>query len=281
MNVKEYIESGILEAYALGQVSDQERQEVQCLTSIYPELKEELESVQQNLDEYAKAHAQKAPSDLKAKILAQVRETEQLPVMEAVKEKAIDKTQEERLDAGRGQNRNKSLVYWSVAASFLFILGLGLSYWQFNESEKLADQVEEQSLKLEGALEKLEKRENQLAKVDRRLNALTGSDYKRIPLKGTEKFNSSYAEIHWNKDAESVFINVSGLPTPPEGKQYQLWALDGDQPISKGMIESEDAGTIQEMLATAKADAFAITLEKEGGVEKPTLEQMVVLGKVS
>jgi anti-sigma-K factor RskA len=113
------------------------------------------------------------------------------------------------------------------------------------------------------------------------LNALTGSDYKRIPLNGTDKFNSSYAEIHWNKDAESVFINVSGLPTPPEGKQYQLWALDGDQPISKGMIESKDAGTIQEMLATAKADAFAITLEKEGGVEKPTLDQMVVLGKVS
>ena len=38
MNIPEYIDSGILESYALGSVSDQERREVECLSAIYPEV---------------------------------------------------------------------------------------------------------------------------------------------------------------------------------------------------------------------------------------------------
>ncbi len=44
MNISAYIDSGILEEYALGIVSPQEKQEVECLTQVYPELKAELEA---------------------------------------------------------------------------------------------------------------------------------------------------------------------------------------------------------------------------------------------
>ena len=42
VDVKAYIESGILESYVLGFASEQEVQEVRCLSHIYPEIAEEL-----------------------------------------------------------------------------------------------------------------------------------------------------------------------------------------------------------------------------------------------
>ena len=45
MNVTEYIASGILESYVMGAVSDQEQREVDCLSSIYPEVRTELDEL--------------------------------------------------------------------------------------------------------------------------------------------------------------------------------------------------------------------------------------------
>ena len=42
MNINDYISSGILEQYVLGDISPQEKKEVECMSHIYPELQEEL-----------------------------------------------------------------------------------------------------------------------------------------------------------------------------------------------------------------------------------------------
>lgn len=56
MNIQAYIESGILEEYVLGTVSPQEKQEVECMSHIYPEIKEELLRTESALEEYALKH---------------------------------------------------------------------------------------------------------------------------------------------------------------------------------------------------------------------------------
>lgn len=45
MDIEDYIASGILENYVFGHVSAQEMQEVECMSHIYPEIKEELTSI--------------------------------------------------------------------------------------------------------------------------------------------------------------------------------------------------------------------------------------------
>ena len=42
MNTNDYILTGILEQYVLGDVSPQEKQEVECMSHIYPEVHEEI-----------------------------------------------------------------------------------------------------------------------------------------------------------------------------------------------------------------------------------------------
>lgn len=42
----------------------------------------------------------------------------------------------------------------------------------------------------------------------------------------------------------------------------------------------DSEGKMQEMKMIKSAQAFAITLEKEGGSEAPTMEEMYVMGEV-
>mgnify|MGYP003549478745 FL=1 len=47
-----------------------------------------------------------------------------------------------------------------------------------------------------------------------------------------------------------------------------------------GMYSAKADSTVQEMKSVDKAQAFAITLEKEGGNPTPTMEEMYVMGTI-
>ena len=72
MNTQAYIESGILEEYALGVVSPQEKQEVECLSKIYPEVKAELIRLEASPRTICLATPNTGPSRLKDNIFAQM-----------------------------------------------------------------------------------------------------------------------------------------------------------------------------------------------------------------
>ncbi len=61
--------------------------------------------------------------------------------------------------------------------------------------------------------------------------------------------------------------------------QYQLWAIEDGQPVSAGMY-TEDKDSRIALANIPKAQAFAITLEKEGGSKAPTMENMFVMGEI-
>jgi len=88
-----------------------------------------------------------------------------------------------------------------------------------------------------------------------------------------------YAIVYWNTAQKAVYVDVSQLPKPPEGKQYQLWVLKDGVPIDQGMVVYEGKG-IKRMKNADGADAFAFTLEDLGGKPSPTMDQLKVLGKV-
>jgi hypothetical protein len=46
MNTREYIESGVLELYIFGKLSKSENEEVQVYANEYPEIKQEIESIE-------------------------------------------------------------------------------------------------------------------------------------------------------------------------------------------------------------------------------------------
>jgi anti-sigma-K factor RskA len=95
---------------------------------------------------------------------------------------------------------------------------------------------------------------------------------------------SSFATVYWDTTSKDVYLLVNNLPVPAGDQQYQLWALLDGKPIDVGMIDNESFIGQKKLLLRMKnvsgAQAFAITLEKKGGSEKPTMENMYVLGNL-
>ena len=104
---------------------------------------------------------------------------------------------------------------------------------------------------------------------------------KAILLNGVGNAVGEKARIYWDPKASAVHIDPMTLAELPAGQQYQLWALVDGTPIDAGMIEKGVASHgLQRMKDVRQAQAFAITIEKEGGSLTPTLEAMVVMGQV-
>lgn len=57
MDVQNYLESGVLEAYCLGMLSDEEQAYLIQMTMLYPDIKAELTAVELSLENMAAAHA--------------------------------------------------------------------------------------------------------------------------------------------------------------------------------------------------------------------------------
>jgi anti-sigma-K factor RskA len=82
------------------------------------------------------------------------------------------------------------------------------------------------------------------------------------------------ATVAWQPSSQSGVIRISNLPAPQPGKDYQLWAVDAEHkdPISAGIIRVDKNGVAQirfkPVEKTEHVKAFAISLEREGGVPK-------------
>jgi anti-sigma-K factor RskA len=82
------------------------------------------------------------------------------------------------------------------------------------------------------------------------------------------------ATVAWQPGRQTGVIRITNLPAPESGGDYQLWAVDAahKDPISAGVIRVDKNGVAQirfkpvEMAQQVKA--FAISLEREGGVPK-------------
>jgi hypothetical protein len=94
------------------------------------------------------------------------------------------------------------------------------------------------------------------------------------PLAGTDKSPQAAGQILWSAQEKKALFYASKLPSPPEGKTYQLWIIANNKPIDAGIfpVDPQGNGFLKvPLLAEAdKAQKFAVTLEPAGGVIQPT-----------
>ena len=258
MNIIEYISSGILEAYVLGSTSPQEKQEVECMSKIYPEIKTELDALQGAINQYAISFETPPPAHLKAKIFAQMQFDNE--IVEPNKNLEVNET--------------KVISLWpriSVAAALIFG---AMAIWSYFENNKLKTFVSDY------------KQKNQVLSDEKSFKESLLSLYKNpeninLKLKGSEKSPKSEVVLFWNKNKKELNLLVESLPKAPSGKQYQLWCIIDGKPVDMGVIDNEFANRVFSIKPpNGTVAAFAITLEKQGGSPTPTLEEMYVIGNV-
>lgn len=262
MNISEYIASGILEAYVLGSTTPQEKQEVECMSKIYPEIKEELTTLEGTMETYAKMHEVKPSEGLKSKIFAQMN------FDEPVENNTVETLPEIR------ETQTKVISLWpklAVAAALIFGVLFAWSFQKNGESEAqlaaLKSEIQQEQVKVSNS-------ENMLA-------LFKDSENVKMELNGVEKSPNSKVLAFWNKETEEMKLVVDNLPVAPKGKQYQVWGIVDGVPVDMGMVDLDFQNKILAMkVPKGNIAAFAITLEKQGGNPTPTLEEMYVIGNV-
>ena len=111
------------------------------------------------------------------------------------------------------------------------------------------------------------------------LTVVRNENEKIITLLATDSTRHYMARVFWNHQTHDAYIDVLSLPSPGSGKQYQLWALVGGKPLDAGVFIIDTTNGMQKVKAIISADAWAVTLEPQGGSASPTLTQMYLLSK--
>ncbi|SHF44029.1 anti-sigma factor domain-containing protein [Chryseobacterium sp. OV279] len=277
MNTKEYISSGIIESYILGLASPEEAGILECVMKNNAEVKAAFEEAQQTLEDLATSQAVAPPADLKSKIWNKIQQ-EQTTTTEEVQPAVIRDIPTVRPQENIAPQQDikpqgtSSWKTYAVAASVLFLVSAaGNLFWMNSQSETRAEIAKMQT----------EKKTQDLAmqKMNQKMNMVSNPDMQMVMLKGVEKHTDSKAMVFWDKKTKQVYLNAESLPKAPEGMQYQLWAIADGKPVSAGMYTEEKDSKIA-LANIPKAQAFAITLEKEGGSAVPTMENMYVMGGI-
>lgn len=265
MDSKTYIESGLLELFVAGQLSEEQNKEVQELMLKHPEILQEVLEIESAVITLSSAMS---PSDNQH-------------LLQAIKDKLQFGNNDTKVIA-MPKSRTNWFAYTGWAAAL--IVGAGL-LWTINQNKQLEFQLSDAEIEKAYLETQIEDAKTDLAANKALLNALRDRDIITVPLGGQGDFANSYAKVYWNKKDNSIYLDAQGLPDAPEGKVWQVWSLTLNPltPTSLGTIDNfnNDDNKIFNIENANESQAFGITLEPAGGSESPTMEQLYTLGVVS
>ncbi|TDX10251.1 anti-sigma factor domain-containing protein [Flavobacterium sp. S87F.05.LMB.W.Kidney.N] len=262
MEAQEYIESGILELYVYGLLSEKENLEIAELAKNNPEVDQEIISIEKAIialsSSFSPFHSVENFEKIKARL-------------ELKHGKVVDM---------KPASNWSQYVGW--AAAVLLLLGLGYQTLELTKTKEAISNVGNEKNKIQREYAYLDQQNKQ---TEKNLSIVRDIKNTGVTLGGQAVSPTSFAKVYWNKQTKTTYIDAAGLPTPPKGMVYQVWSLKLSPvltPTSIGLLDNFE-GNRQKIFAvsqTDSAEAFGITLEPAGGSLTPTMEQLYTLGKV-
>ena len=263
METQEYIESGVLELYVYGLLNETENEEVALMAKNNPQINAEIIAIEKAI----------------VALSSSFSPFHSVANYEKIKEKLELKHSPKVIELEPKTNWSQ---YVGWAAAILLLVGIG---YQYNQNQFATNQVVHSSTIEKAKLEKdLKTLELKNAASETSLAVVRDTKNTVVALGGQAVAPESFAKVYWNQDTKVVYIDAAGLPEPPQGMVYQVWALKLNPltPTSIGLLDNFDAND-QKLFAVNNADqaeAFGITLEPAGGSLTPTMEKLYTLGKV-
>ncbi|MDW3650538.1 MAG: anti-sigma factor [Bacteroidia bacterium] len=268
MNVESYIESGVLEAYVGGFLSDAENKEVDQMAEKYPEIKEEIEKIQKAVRIYAQQNESAVqPPSLDSIIMNLAEEGEEQAAEEKIKSP-------------------NWMPYALAAAITLFLLSSFFAFNLYQDMQALRSEV----ASLSDRTENLEQEKNYISEqyAALRQNPIVIEQHQKIIndpasipiiMTGLESAPDSKVHVFWHSTSKDVYLLIDELPEPPKDHQYQLWAIIDGVSLDAGIFDHHSK--MQKLRhVEGKVSAFAVTLEEAGGSPTPRLDRMYVKGEL-
>ncbi len=274
MKTNEYIESGILELYVFGKLTPAEEQEVVARAAQDPAIQQELSRIEIAFEQYALAYGIPPPPGTLAGILRETGFGSGGAATDGV-----------TTPGAAPVPPSNSGSWWSYLFAGLLIASAVGAYFYNNELNEREGELTERTEQLATLQNDCDEVRAENARLESTLSVFRNTDYSNIKMNATGKYeeNAYIASVFYNPNDRTAYLDPLSLPQPPTGKQYQLWAIVNGAPVDMGVFDTQiNTDTLlQQVPYIAEAQAFAVTIEDEGGVESPTLEEMIVVGNVS
>lgn len=261
MNIKDYISSGILESYVLGELSVEEKVEVERYAHEYPEIKLELKQIK---NAFSQIHVQALEH-------ANLSPLEDKKIIEEIIIKNKIKVPKSNLGLS---------FYISVIAATVALLSVFAISDLYNKNRKL----EHELIRISGKQGPNENSSNIDEDVDYNFNEhyfILNGNFKKIDL-SQSGINRHFASVFMDEKSHEVVLQIKYLPPIAENKQYQLWAVVKDNPIDLGLIPHGETEEYRRMKRVKDPEAFFISLEPLEGSVKPNLDTInMIYGAVN
>lgn len=261
MSLTEIRESGLLELYIIGNLSLYESKIVDEAISNFPVLKQDLYEIEQSLAFYSKAHSIPAPPITLSNILNELGS-----------EPKINK------DSNNNKKNNinppAASIFGKLLWPLIFAITFAVSYWTISNLSSTNDSLEKQ---LASCLQSNEEINDELIILEQ----IRNRNNNIVLVDATEKYPETKLIIHDNQTDQKTFIQVQNLPELASDQSFQLWSLKADSdPIPLDVFQ-RDSANIFEVQHVSSTNAYAITIEQEGGSTSPTLEQLIGVFSIS
>lgn len=263
MDIQQYIESGLLEAYLLDALSTEEKAQVEFDLAESKELQVAFLQLEFEMEQLAYV-LEKSPSksvwdkiehslETKSSVDLPKTETEPIPIKKEISNLKLWRT-------------------WAIAATVSSIMFLYL--WQTTEIQRmsLSDQFEQ----VKQELSRSEAENTHFASMQK---MLLDPDCEFIKLDASDKKMPYLARVMWNNKTGEVMVSAETIPDLSEEQDLQLWALVDGKPINAGVITLNNENLSKQKMSVSKADVFAVTIEPKGGSAEPTLSNLILISK--
>ncbi len=274
MNIKDYISSGIVEAYVLGLASESEVTEFEAMCSQHPEIKTAKDSFEILIEQNALAGVVQPPVQLKNKIFEIIKNEENKlsPLVPITKSGNV---------ASRRSVRTMSR-YLAAASIILLLFSTILNFYLFRQYRSYSSRYVDLLASQQQLVNNNNNINTRLLAYESAMEVMKNPDVAVVQMPAstvaTSPDSNSLAVVYWNIRTKDVYLFVNNMPQPAQDQQYQLWAIVNGKPVDAGLVANINI-PFGKMKNIANAQAFAVTLEKRGGSTSPQ-GQMYVLGNV-
>jgi anti-sigma-K factor RskA len=249
--------------------------ELQEMERLYPEVTAARLAIEASLEQHAPRVPLPQPAATRSKVLAALA-AEAEAMAASASSAPTKKAPRAAMPPPNLQAAPKPIRWFrtALAASVLLLMGSILLNFYFYSEMVSANKATKALVLQQAAL--LKKQDTMQAS----LALLTDPAMRPVALAPVAGGTQPVATVYWNQQSKEVYIQASRLPAPAAGKQYQLWAQVDGKMVDAGLINWNADGLLLRTATVPQAEAFAISLENEGGSPTPTLTAVVAMGKV-
>jgi len=235
-----FLNSGLLEKYVVGSTTPKENLEVEHYISTYPEVEEEYNKLQDNLEILAKANAVEAPKFILNAVLEEIKDK---PVITL--QPVASKT-----------------PWYSIAASIAALIFAGSALLLFIHNKALVRENQVVVDEIFDLRNDIQKNNDRLDEVMRQFMKLNNPETEKYVLRGNDRAKDLKTVAYINAVDKTSMIDIVELPQLPEDQNYQIWAELQDRMVNLGILDPSNK-KLQSIPYMENALGLSITIEQK------------------